>query len=233
MASAMQVTDNAEARDALRDLLRERYSCRAFQERAVPRETIEDILKMSQMTASWCNSQPWQIHVASREATDRIRGSFFDHAATHEPKADFAFPGDYVGVYKQRRRDCAVQLYNAVGIELGDRAASARQAAENFRFFGAPHFALVTTDRQLGVYGAIDCGAFVGNFLLAARSHGVATIAQAALASQADFFRQTLGLPEDRLIVCGISFGYADETHPANGFRTDRAPLDEVVRWID
>jgi nitroreductase len=28
-----------------------------------------------------------------------------------------------------------------------------------------------------------------------------------------------------------ISFGYEDEAHPANGFRTGRAPLEEVVEW--
>ena len=28
-----------------------------------------------------------------------------------------------------------------------------------------------------------------------------------------------------------MSFGYADTAHPANGFRTTRAPLHEVVRY--
>lgn len=222
-----------KVRETLHDLLQERYSCRAYLADEVPRRTIDDILRMAQMTASWCNSQPWQVHIGSRDATDRIRARFFDYAKSHPPKGDLAFPGEYLGVYKKRRFDCAVQLYSAVGVKLGDRVASAEQAAENFRFFGAPHFALITTDRELGVYGAIDCGAFVSSFLLAARSHGVATIAQAALASQADFFREELDIPDDRLIVCGISFGYADETHPANSFRTERAPQAEVLTWVD
>ena len=42
---------------------------------------------------------------------------------------------------------------------------------------------IITTDEALGVYGVLDCGAWVNNFMLAARSLGIASIAQAALGS--------------------------------------------------
>jgi nitroreductase len=45
--------------------------------------------------------------------------------------------------------------------------------------------------------------------------------------------REFFGISEDRRIVCGMSFGYADDTHPANRFRTRRAKTSEVVTWID
>ena len=54
--------------------------------------------------------------------------------------------------------------------------------------------------------------------MLAAKSLGVASIAQAALARHPQFTRQFFGLPEDRRIVCGISFGFEDPAHPANQF---------------
>lgn len=38
---------------------------------------------------------------------------------------------------------------------------------------------------------------------------------------------------EELLILAGISFGYADSEHPANGYRTARAPLSEVVTWCE
>ena len=104
---------------------------------------------------------------------------------------------------------------------------------ENFRLFGAPHVAIVTTEEALGVYGAVDCGAYVANFMLAARSLGVAAIAQAALAAYSPFIREFFALPDERQVVCGISFGFEDAKHPANGFRTRRAHLSEVVTWVD
>ena len=56
----------------LEALLNERYSVRAFLPQEVPRETIEHILAVSQRTASWCNSQPWQVLIASGEAKERF-----------------------------------------------------------------------------------------------------------------------------------------------------------------
>jgi len=45
--------------------------------------------------------------------------------------------------------------------------------------------------------------------------------------------RRELNIGDDRDIVCAISFGYADEAHPANACRTDRASLGETVEWVD
>ena len=104
---------------------------------------------------------------------------------------------------------------------------------ENYRLFGAPHVLIVTTDEALGVYGVLDCGAWVNNFMLAAGAAGVASIAQAALAAYPQPLREFFGIGEDRRIVCGISFGYENAQHPANRFRTRRAGKEEVGAWID
>ena len=69
--------------------------------------------------------------------------------------------------------------------------------------------------------------------MLAATSLGVASIAQAALAARPQRLRDFFGLPADRRVVCGISLGYADSAHPANGFRTTRAAPADAVRWVD
>jgi nitroreductase len=214
-------------------LLADRYSCRAFLARPVERGIIERVLEIAQRTPSWCNAQPWQVHLTSGAATERLRAALGEAARSEPAAPDFSFPREYRGVYLERRRECGWQLYESVGIRRGDREASARQALENFRLFGAPHAAIVTTDEALGVYGVLDCGAWVNNFMLAAKSLGVASIAQAALASRAAALRRFFGIADERRIVCGISFGYEDPSHPANAFRTRRAGLDEVAVWLD
>lgn len=108
-----------------------------------------------------------------------------------------------------------------------------QQALENFKFFGAPHVAIITTASLLGTYGALDCGAYVNNFMLAARSLDVASIAQAAIAMRSKFLHEWFQIPDERQVVCGISFGYEDPAHPANGFRTTRARMEQVVHWVD
>ena len=189
---------------------------------------------MAQQTPSWCNTQPWQVIVTSGEATRRVAAGLSQQSAAGVPdRPDIAFPAAYRGVYLERRRVCGFQLYGAMGIERGDRERYAAQGRENFRFFGAPHFALITTGADLGTYGAIDCGGYVSVFLLAAQSLGLAAIPQAAVAAYSPWLREHFGLPAGRLVVCGISFGYADTEHAANSFRTERATLGQAVAWLD
>jgi nitroreductase len=199
----------------------------------VPQPVIERILALAQRSASWCNAQPWHVVVTRGAATERFRDAMLAPALVGEPGPDYPWPREYQGVYQERRRACGLALYDAVGVARGDREASARQARENMRLFGAPHVAIVTADEALSTYGAIDCGGYVANFLLAATSLGVATIPQAALAARPERVRNSLGLPPDRRIVCGISFGYADQSHPANGFRTSRADPASAVTCLE
>jgi nitroreductase len=212
-------------------ILTARFSCRAFRSEQLDDALIRRIVGIAQKTASWCNTQPWRLIITLGESTERFREAMYDHASRDLSRPDFRFPTEYRGVYLQRRRECGSQLYSCIGIERGDKQAYRRQARENFRFYGAPHVAIITTDETLGVYGAIDCGAFVSNFMMAATSLGVASIAQAAIASDSAFVRNYFALPASRLIVCGISFGYGDGDAPANQFRTSRAAFDEVVTW--
>src|SRR6478609_2808711 len=177
MDAQVQQTDRI---GVLEELLNERYSVRAFLAREVDRATIEHVLTTAQRTASWCNSQPWQVIIAS-----------------------------------------------------GDKAAYAKQALENYNFFGAPHVAIIHTDEPLGIYGAIDCGAYVSNFMLSAQALGLGTIPQAAIARHSGLIRRHFKLPDDRRIVCGISFGYADDAHKVNSYRTSRASVAETVTFVD
>ncbi|MWD28748.1 nitroreductase [Aquicoccus sp. SCR17] len=227
------MTDRIEAGDfeALDRVMRARFSCRAFRDEALPRDLIARIVETAQQVPSWCNAQPWQLTITSGPATEAFRAAL--QAAVdrdgHDP--DIAFPDSYDGIYRDRRRTCGWQLYEAVGVEKGDRDGSARQMRRNFDFFGAPHVAVVTTPRALGTYGAVDCGAFVTGFCLAAQALGVATIPQAAVAGYSKAVHAHLGLDPERDVVCAISFGRPDMDHPANAFRTGRAGPEEVIDW--
>ena len=218
----------------LEELLDERFSCRAFRPDPVPRPIIERILRAAQRTASWCNSQPWQVVIASGEAKEKFRKEIYAAVSSGAPDdGDFPFPREYRGVYLERRRESGFQLYNTLGIPRGDKGAYAKQALQNFNFFGAPHVAIIHSTEALGVYGAIDCGAYVGNFMLAAQALGLGVIAQAALAHQSGLIRRHFKLGDDRRVVCGISFGFADRDHRINSYRTSRANLPDAATFVD
>lgn len=213
-------------------LLAERHSCRAFRPEPVPKDQIEQILTSASRAPSWCNAQPWNIVITSGAETDAFRKALQNEVTTGAPEPDLPFPTAYTGIYQERRRECGWALYEAVGVQRWDRAGSAKQMMENFALFGAPHCAIISSPKELGAYGAMDSGGFVMAFTLAAQALGVATIPQAAVASYGKFLHRNFDIPDDRLILCAISFGYSDADHPANGFRTDRADLDEIARWV-
>ncbi|WP_224766361.1 nitroreductase [Nocardioides campestrisoli] len=216
----------------LEQLLAARYSCRAFRPDPVPDQLVDRLFATAQRTPSWCNTQPWQVHLLGGEATARFAKELGEHVVAHEQVADLGLPA-YEGIHADRRREAGYGLYSALGIAREDRAARSDQMARNFSFFGAPHCAVVTTGRDLGTYGAVDCGGYVNTLMLGAQALGLGVIAQGAVAMYSDFVRGWLDLPEDRLVVCAVSFGYADENDPVNAFRTTRADLGDVLHRLD
>lgn len=230
----MTMTDATDF-EVLDRLLTERRSRRGYLDDDVPRETLDRILTAAQRSASWCNTQPWELVIVSGQAKDDLSKALTDSVIEtfgQPAQPDFAFPERYDGVYDARRKEVGWQLYEAVGVERGDRQGSAVQMLRNFEFFGAPHVAIVTTEADLGVYGAIDCGLYVDSFMLAAQALGVGTCAQAALAQVAPALRAELGLPESRRIVCGIAFGFPDPEHPTARFTSHRVPIDTAVTHL-
>lgn len=225
------MSDPQDPFTTLERLLNERWTCRQFLAEEVPQQMIERLLALGQRTPSWCNTQPWQVIVTSGEGTSRFRKELLEHVVSQPPAPDFDFPAAYTGEYRERRRECGFQLYDSVGIVKGDGEGTLRQGLRNFEFFDAPHVAIITTEDDLGVYGAVDCGLYVNTFLLGAQSLGLAAAPQAALASYSPFLREYFGIPDNRRVVVGISFGYPDLDHPINGFRTSRAALTDTVTW--
>ncbi|MGW5438608.1 nitroreductase [Nocardia asteroides] len=216
---------------ALERLADERWSCRQFLPDEVDRALIDRLLNLTRRTPSWCNTQPWQVVVTAGEGTERFRKELLAHIQTSGTAPDFEFPAQYEGVYRERRRACGFQLYDSVGIAKGDHEKTMRQMVRNFELFDAPHVAIVTSEADLGVYGAVDCGLWLQSFLLGAQALGLGAAPQAALASYSPFIHDFFDLPAHRKVVFGVSFGYPDPTHPVNTFRTTRAPLEDQITW--
>jgi len=218
--------------DALEAVLASRFSCRSFLPQSIDDDVLRRLFTMAQRTASWCNSQAWQVEFLSGAAVTEMSKRLLSHVAVASENPDIPGPERYEGVYQDRRRACGFALYNAVGIERDDQEGRLFQMLENFRFFGAPHVAVVTSPKALGTYGVMDCGGYVATLLTAAESLGVNAIAQAVIAMYGDVVRAELDIPGDRSIVCAVSLGYADPDHAANAFRTAREDVDDAVSGL-
>ncbi len=221
--------ETTEPIDVLEQVLTTRWSCRGYRPDPVAPAVVERLLEAARRTPSWCNTQPWSVHVLSGQAARDLSARML--ASLEDAGSDIPFPEAYTGVHRERRRESGWQLYDAVGIERGDRERSFLEGLRNFELFGAPHVAIISAPKELGTYGAVDCGLYVQTFLLAATALGLGACAQAALAGHSPLLHAELGIAEDRDVVCGISFGHPDPDHPTNTYRTSRAPLGETVTF--
>ena len=218
--------------ETLERIAAERFTCRAYLPDAVPTDVIERVVEIAKRAASWCNVQPWHAIVTSRDTTERFRAALVAHAAQHPGiYADMPFPDEYRGVYGERRREVG---YGSMR-RSASRAATACARAAGCRELSAVRCAACRVADDPGRTGTVR-GARLRRVrrvvLLAARAHGVATTAQAALAHHARFIRRYFGIGDERRFVCGIAFGYADMTHPANAFRSTRAATADVMQMV-
>ncbi len=223
----------SKSSDVFAEIVAGRRSVRGFKSDPVPREVMEAIFDISQRAPSNCNTQPWQVIVASGDKCDALRVAFTESFTNGVYNLDFPYDGQYDGVYKERQYDAANQLYSAQSIDRADKARRGEAFMRNFTFFEAPHVAFFFLPEPFGLREAADLGMYAQTVMLAMVANGLASCPQTALSMSADMLREQLDLPESMKVMFGLSFGYEDTEHDANKCQVGRAALEDVVRFVD
>jgi nitroreductase len=219
-------------------VIRARRSVRAFLPTPVPRETILEILDVASRAPSGTNIQPWQVIVvtgARKEALSKeIVETALDPVRDAEHAQEYAYyPDKWIAPYIDRRRKVGYELYGLLGIAKGEKERMARQFARNYDFFGAPVGLFFTIDRVMGQGSWLDYGMFLQNVMIAAKSRGLDTCPQAAFCKYHRIIANRLGIPDDRMLVCGMALGYEDESKIENALRTERESARSFTRFLD
>jgi nitroreductase len=233
--SAPRIPLPVEPANAVEEAISQRRSVRAFLDTPVPRATVERILTLAARAPSGTNMQPWQVHVMTGAARDRLVTAVlaaFDGSQEHRNEWAY-YPKEFQEPYKSRRRKVGWDLYGLLGIARGDAERMHDQHGRNFKFFDAPVGMIFTIDRHLAIGSWLDYGMFLQNIMVLARAHGLESCPQAAFAGYHAVIREQLGLDAETVVVCGLSLGYADWSAPENTLITERAPLDAFVRFHD
>lgn len=216
------------------DVLSKRFSVRAFKSTPVPQETLNEIFTLARQVPSNCNVQPCHVYVVSGASKDRLREEFTRLVTSGiQAKPDFEWMIKFEGAHRERQHGSASALYSAMGIERGDKERRQTAMLRNWSFFDAPHATFFTMAKYMKLLGAVDLGIYAQSLALLMAERGISCCIQGALNQYPDPARRMFGLPDDMGILFGMSFGYADESAPANRARTDRAALESNVRFFD
>jgi len=220
----------AEPDISLVDAIYTRRSVRGFLDQPVPDDVLERIFTIAQQAPSNCNVQPWKAYVASGALRDRLRQQMYDNTANGvPPNPDYEYRGDFQDEYRKRQVECAVALYSEMGIERHDKEGRKHAVLRNFEFFDAPYIAFIGMDPAFGTTVAIDVGMWAQTLMLTMVGFGIHSCPMGTMRNYPDLVREAFDIQDGTKILFGISFGYADETVPANRTRTTRDPISSNV----
>ncbi len=214
-----------------------RRSIRAYLPTPVPRATIERILQVAARAPSGTNTQPWQVHVltgaARQRLTDKVSAAFDDPASRAAHTEEYAYyPEKWVSPYIDRRRQVGWDLYSLLGIGKADKDRMHAQHARNFRFFDAPVGLIFTIDRVMQQGSWLDYGMFIQSVMVAARGEGLDTCPQAAFTQFHRVIAEELQLAPEQMVVCGMALGHADPDAIENTLVTQREPVSSFAQFL-
>lgn len=215
-----------------------RRSVRAFLPTPVPRDVIEDILRVASRAPSGTNTQPWRVYVltgAARAALSREIVEAFgqpDWQELYKDEYDY-YPTKWKSPFIDRRRKIGWDLYRLLGIGKEDRQRMHEQHARNYSFFDAPVGLMFTIDRVLGRGSWMDYGMFLENIMVAARGRGLDTCPQAAFTHFHSIIGRHINIPPEEMLVCGMALGYADNEALVNRLVTEREPVSSFTTFME
>lgn len=239
---------NINDQDMLESLIRTRRSVRDFRPDPVAPQLLDSVLASAGHAPSWGNTHPYRIAVASGAVRDQLAAALcerFDNGMRAQrggwtgklrllmtrggyPDGDFSTTFKYPEALQPARQATGYGLYKLLGIERTDHAARNRQMRRNFEFFGAPTVIFVFVHAGLHEFAVLDAGIWLQTLMLSARSQGLDTCAQGALATWGGPVRAAFDVPKDYKLICGVSIGYASD-QAVNQYNPGRCDPRELL----
>lgn len=155
-----------------------------------------------------------------------------DLATGADPAWEYdVYPQQLASPWRERRFAVGEAMYARLGIPREDKAARRQWFAQNYAFFGAPLALFCSVDRAMGPPQWADLGMYMQTVMLLLREEGLDSCPQECWAAYPQVVGDALGLPPGRMLFSGMSIGYADPAHPVNALQTERAPVEEWLRF--
>jgi len=210
------------------DLMKARHSVRYFQKKEIPENTLKQIITTALQAPSWCNSQAWNIYVASGKTLSEIRNLWIS-------KNKEGTKG-YADLSPGHRTDASQRSQKTMGEFFKESAEFTKdpnlmQECQSY-LYNAPTIVYLTLPKGVVKYSVLDLGALEMSILLAAKSHGVDSLVAYESIKYPDVLRKFCKIPENEDIVIGIPLGYEDD-NITNKFRAKKLSLDEACHFYN
>ena len=216
------------------DLLKamnERKSVRAFKADPIPKEMIEEILRLTIHAPSAINLQPWEFIIVTGEEKDRLSRRLIK---AYREKQIGCSPGNIKPLPKiyGKRGAKTLDLMNPFFEEMKVKSDQFTNEG-SCNFYGAPVAILLCLDDSFPKARMVDIGIALGYFVLTAHELGLGTCPIGLITAYEDEIKDLLNIQENKNVVIGVALGYPDWDIAINRFKSPRDDLEKFVRWIE
>ena len=209
----------------------DRKSIRAFKPDPIPREKVEEILRLAIHAPSAVNLQPWEFTVVTGEERERLSRRL-------------------IKSYQEKRISCGPGAVKPLPKTYAKRGAKTLDAMRPFfeemkvrpdqfinegscHFYGAPVAIIICVDDSFSKGRLVDIGVVLGYLVLTAHDFGIGTCPIGLITAYEDEVKDVLNIPESKNVVVGVALGYPDWESPINRFKAPKDNLEKMIRWIE
>ncbi|MEO1322550.1 MAG: nitroreductase family protein, partial [Pseudomonadota bacterium] len=155
--------------------VKKRISTRAFLDKELARDDVEQWLKDAQRAPSGGNLQPWRVIALAGEEKLEVENLAAEKLLSNprgEPTDYPIYPEFITDAQNERRRAVGEAMYGKLGIPREDRAGRMVWFARNYRFFDAPLALFIVMDERVGHGQWGHAGMFMQTLCLLAEERG-------------------------------------------------------------
>ncbi|MDZ7632793.1 MAG: nitroreductase family protein [Gemmatimonadaceae bacterium] len=201
-AQVLSVTDAAEAR----------RSIRKYEQTPIPREHLNEILRVTGLAPSPWNLQPWRFVVVEDAATKaKLQEAAYGQPQVGNAPAVIVMYSDMTDVINTVEET----VHPGMAGPQGEKAAADIRAT----FAGF-------SEADKAAWGNAESNIALGYLLLAAQAHGYST--SPMLGFMPDAVKSLLDLPADSRLPAIVAIGIAAE----EGFPHHRHALERIARFV-
>ena len=212
----------------LTEAMKERRSTRAFLEKPVTREVMERLLHLATQAPSAINLQPWELAVVSGEEKKRLSRLLVKRMKERNISCAPGAKKPLPEAFMDRQRG----LLNTIQPHLPEDIVFQNFINEgSCNFYGAPTAVIISIDQVFSSARFTDIGVLVGYLVLAAHGLGLSTCPIGLITAFDEDIKEELNISDEKQVVIGVAVGYGDPDAPINRGRSERVPLQDVVKW--
>ena len=210
------------------EAIQERRSTREYLDKPVEKETLEKLISIAAQAPSAINIQPWELIVVSGGERKRLSRVLVKRMKERNISCGPGSKRPLPELFVERQRG----LLEGILPNLPEGAVFQNFINEgSCNFYGAPTAIIIVIDRVFSSARLTDIGIIVAYLVLAAHAMGLGTCPIGLITAFDEDIREELNLSEDKEVVVGIAVGYGDPSSGVNKVRSERAPLNELVKW--